>query len=90
MVTGAFAWPHVGLPHWLRAEDKAAGGDEVDLRLSATKMPATHIAAITIPITHLVLMPRDFVRLFAISYPPPAANTGARSFSIDGSDVSSQ
>jgi hypothetical protein len=90
MVTGAFAWPHVGLPHWLRAEDKAAEGAGVDLRLSATKMPATQIAAIAIPITHFVLTPRDFVRLFVISYPPSAANTGASSFSIDGSDVSSQ
>jgi hypothetical protein len=82
MVTGAFAWPHAGLPHWLRAEDKAAEGAGVDLRLSATKMPAIHIAAIAIPITHLVLTPRDLVRLFAISYPPSAATTGARSASI--------
>jgi hypothetical protein len=66
MVTGAFACPHAGLPHWLRVEDKAAEGAGVDLRLSATKMLAAQIAATAIPMIHLVLTRRDRVCLFRI------------------------
>jgi hypothetical protein len=82
MVTGAFACPHAGLPHWLRAEDKAAEGGGVDLRLSATRMPAAQTAATAILIIHLVLMRRDRVCLFRISYPPSATDAGAKSSSI--------
>jgi hypothetical protein len=77
MVTGAFACPHSGLPHWPKAEATGVADAwaerDAEVTLTTTNAPTRTTTAMATPIAHRVSTRRTLLRLLDILFFPSSS-----------------